>query len=289
MFESSLIRANSREELDWIASCFALIRRRHGFDLDGASSIISMPQMQRHCTFRRSTSTHFLSTTFIRSLFSDVTPQNTHHSSYFTISSSSQSPWFPLIRTAISRNDLLFGESIHALVIKHGHTTANRFLTNNLVNMYSKCGSLHSARHLFDIMPRRDLVTWNSILATYASCHDSYFGNVEEGLLLFRLFLRSSDVSLTKLTFVAVLKLCLVSNYAWASECVHGYAMKIGLESNVLISGALVNIYIKSGKVREARLILLEYGISSTAENKIVTLQGPIRTGINRVFRNYTS
>ncbi|KAL4564460.1 hypothetical protein LXL04_028524 [Taraxacum kok-saghyz] len=218
--------------------------------------VTTTPQMQRHCKFRRSSSNRRFCSTNLRSHFSDVTPQNTQ-SCYSTIaaSSSSQSPWFPFIRTAIARNDLSLGKTIHASIITHGHTTADRFLTNNLINMYSKCGALPSARQLFDVMPQRDLVTWNSILAAYASTCDSHSGNVEEGFRLFRLLLRSSDVSLTKLTLAPVLKLCLMSSYVWASECVHGYSAKVGLESEVFISGALVNIYTKFDKVREARIV----------------------------------
>ncbi|KAL8265100.1 hypothetical protein R6Q59_023230 [Mikania micrantha] len=121
--------------------------------------------------------------------------------------------------------------------------------------MYSKCGDLHFARQLFGEMPQRDLVTWNSILAAYATSCGSNSGNVEEGFHLFRLLVRSCNVSLTKMTFAPVLKLCLMSSYVWASECVHGYSLKIGLESEVFISGALVNIYIKFGKVKEARVM----------------------------------
>ncbi|KAI3496338.1 hypothetical protein L1887_38696 [Cichorium endivia] len=215
--------------------------------------------MQPHCKLRRYSSNRTFRPIILRSHLSGIPPQNTQ-SGYSTIasSSSSQSPWFPFIRTAIARNDLSFGKSTHAQIITHGHTTSDRFLTNNLINMYSKCGALPSARQLFDVMPQRDLVTWNSILAAYASTCDSHPGNVEEGFRLFRLLLRSSDVSLTKLTLAPVLKLCLMSSYVWASECIHGYSAKIGLESEVFISGALVNIYTKFDKVREARIVFDE-------------------------------
>lgn len=217
--------------------------------------------MQRHCKFKlRCSSFH---RPFYASNFSQKT-QNYyyyyHHYHYTTIAtcSSSNSPWFPFIRTAIARNNLLFGKSVHALIITHGHTTSDRFLSNNLINMYSKCGALHLARQLFDEMPQRDLVTWNSILAAYASGYDSSLDNVKEGFCLFRLLLKSLDVSLTKMTFAPVLKLCLMSSYVSASECVHGYCVKVGMESEVFVSGALVNIYINFGKVREARLMFDE-------------------------------
>ncbi|KAK1427330.1 hypothetical protein QVD17_16013 [Tagetes erecta] len=214
--------------------------------------------MQRHCKFKfRRSSLHRPFSASNLSKKTQLYFSYYHHHYYSTIAtcSSSNSPWFPFIRTAIARNNVLFGKSVHALIITHGHTTSDRFLTNNLLNMYSKCGALHLARQLFDEMPQRDLVTWNSILAAYASCSDCTLDNVKEGFHLFRLLLKSSDVSLTKMTFAPVLKLCLMSSYVSASECVHGYCLKVGLESEVFVSGALVNIYINFGKVREARLL----------------------------------
>ncbi|XP_071729719.1 pentatricopeptide repeat-containing protein At4g33170 [Rutidosis leptorrhynchoides] len=215
--------------------------------------------MQRHCKFRRPSFLRHYCVTILRTNLSNFTLQNTQNP-YTTIatSSSSQSPWFPLIRTAITQSNLLFGKSIHALTITHGHTASDRFLANNLINMYSKCGHLCFARQLFDVMPERDLVTWNSILAAYASSCDSNPHNVEEGFHLFKLLLRLSDINLTKMTFAPVLKMCLTSGYVGASECVHAYATKIGLELELLVSGALVNIYIKFGKIKEARLMFDE-------------------------------
>ncbi|KAF6143493.1 hypothetical protein GIB67_029662 [Kingdonia uniflora] len=50
-----------------------------------------------------------------------------------------------------------------------------------------------------------------------------------------------------------VLKLCLLSEVVSNSEIVHGYALKIGFESDVFGSGALVNYYSKFGRVEDAR------------------------------------
>lgn len=107
---------------------------------------------------------------------------------------------------------------------------------------------------MFDEMPQRDVITWNSILAAYASCCDTISSNVEEGFRLFRV-LRSSDVGLTKMTLAPVLKMCSMLKHVADSESVHGYAVKIGMEKELFVSGALVNIYIKFRKVNEARLL----------------------------------
>ncbi|KAA8525627.1 hypothetical protein F0562_007491 [Nyssa sinensis] len=43
-----------------------------------------------------------------------------------------------------------------------------------------------------------------------------------------------------------------MSGYLWTSQTVHGFAVKIGLEYDVFVSGALVNIYSKFGRLRDA-------------------------------------
>lgn len=122
------------------------------------------------------------------------------------------------------------------------------------MTVYSRCGSLVYARRLFDKMPDRDLISWNSILAAYAHLGEGNAENVMEGFRLFR-SLRKSITFTSRLTLAPLLKLCLSSGYVWASETVHGYALKIGLVWDEFVSGALVNIYSKFGKIREAKFL----------------------------------
>ncbi|WOG81515.1 hypothetical protein DCAR_0100665 [Daucus carota subsp. sativus] len=122
--------------------------------------------------------------------------------------------------------------------------------------MYSKCGSVKCAHNVFDNAPERDLVTWNSILAGYALGSGIDNCNVEEGFRIFRLFLGSPfGFSGSRYTLAPVLKLALMSGYVWVSEMVHGYSVKVGLELDSFVSGALVNIYCKFGRVKDARVL----------------------------------
>ncbi|KAK4492926.1 hypothetical protein RD792_000253 [Penstemon davidsonii] len=60
-------------------------------------------------------------------------------------------------------------------------------LESSLVNFYSKCGDVDSARKVFDKMCDRDLVTWNALLDCYAKCGG--VGDGEESVeMAFRLF-----------------------------------------------------------------------------------------------------
>ncbi|XP_010245939.1 PREDICTED: pentatricopeptide repeat-containing protein At4g33170 [Nelumbo nucifera] len=203
-------------------------------------------RLQSHLRHHRVT----LSSAFFTHFFRLFISSNFCH---LSTDASASFPWFPLLRTSIARNDLRLGKCTHARIIRSRHD-GDRFLINNLINMYCKCGSLSYARHLFDQSPGRDLITWNSILAGYALASEFGYDSIEEGFHLFRL-MRKSAVLPSKLTLAPVLKLCLHSGLVCASEAVHGYSVKIGLEWDLFVSGALVSTYSKFGRVRDARVL----------------------------------
>ncbi|KAK3021296.1 hypothetical protein RJ639_046867, partial [Escallonia herrerae] len=213
--------------------------------------------MQLQCTLRpmprRSSNgpSHATLLLLVRPIFS-LSQQLCHYHTKSTLPAPSK--WPSLLRAVVSTNDLLLGKRTHALIVTSGHA-ADRFLTNNLITVYSKCGSLPSARQLFDKTPTRDLVTWNSILAAYALSPHPDAHRVHEGFRIFRLLRSLSGISATKLTLAPVLKLCMMSGYVWASQAVHGYAVKIDLDWDAFVSGALVNIYSKFGLVRDALVL----------------------------------
>ncbi|GJV81152.1 pentatricopeptide repeat-containing protein [Tanacetum coccineum] len=180
--------------------------------------------MQRHSKFRSPFSGQPLST------------KSHKYSTTITPSSSSQSPWFPYIRTAISQKNPLIAKSTHAQIIKHGITSSDKFLANNMINMYGKCGCLSYARQLFDEMPQRDLVTWNSILAAYGSGCEVDGGNAEKD----------------EVTLATTAKACAFIVSLKLGRQVHCYAMKLGVASDLYLSSSLVDMYIKCGDMVDA-------------------------------------
>lgn len=93
------------------------------------------------------------------------------------------------------------GSNVHCFCIKSG-LVLNAPVTNGLIDMYTKCGSLGDARKIFNLIDYPDVVSWSSLIVGYAQ-----FGYGEEALELFRM-MRSSSVKPNQVTYVGVLTAC---------------------------------------------------------------------------------
>ena len=96
---------------------------------------------------------------------------------------------------------LVVGNQVHCFSMKSG-LILNVSVTNGLIDMYIKCGSLGTARKIFDLMENPDVVSWSSLIVGYAQ-----FGYGKETLELFRM-MKSTGVKPNEVTFVGVLTAC---------------------------------------------------------------------------------
>ncbi|KAL5853763.1 hypothetical protein ACOSQ3_008881 [Xanthoceras sorbifolium] len=93
------------------------------------------------------------------------------------------------------------GKQIHSLIIKR-RFTANPFVSNGLINMYSKCGDLEESIKVFSRMPRRNSISWNSMIAAFAR-----HGDGSRALQLYE-EMRLEGVEPTDVTFLSLLHAC---------------------------------------------------------------------------------
>eukprot|EP01018_Ginkgo_biloba_P025162 Gb_40121 [translate_table: standard] len=71
-------------------------------------------------------------------------------------------------------------KNVHEEIIRSGFQS-DVFVGSALVDMYAKCGSIENARHVFNKMPLRNVVSWNAMIVGYARN-----GYVDEALNLFQ-------------------------------------------------------------------------------------------------------
>ncbi|KAL3652987.1 hypothetical protein CASFOL_002668 [Castilleja foliolosa] len=73
-----------------------------------------------------------------------------------------------VLKACAEQPDFVFGIEVHNS-IKSSCLSHDVFVQNALISMYAKSGDLANARKVFDEMPNRDKVTWNSMISGYAS------------------------------------------------------------------------------------------------------------------------
>ncbi|CAL5424497.1 unnamed protein product [Camellia sinensis] len=95
------------------------------------------------------------------------------------------------------------GKQLHGHIIRSiNGEEFNVFLFNALIDMYCKCGDMKSARTLFEGMPKRDIVSWNSLINGYAQD-----GNGDESLAAFKRMTEAS-IKPNHATFLGVFSAC---------------------------------------------------------------------------------
>eukprot|EP01018_Ginkgo_biloba_P020732 Gb_18359 [translate_table: standard] len=151
-----------------------------------------------------------------------------------------------VIKACAELSALHKGKEIHGHIVKTGFEM-DVFVGNSLVAMYAKCGSLDSARQVFDRMSERDVVSWNAMIAGYAQNE-----HANDALTLFHQ-LQLAGVTPDSFTVVSVLQACAYLEVLEQGKWVHNYIIRSGFESNVSVRNSLVAMYAKCRSLEIAR------------------------------------
>ncbi|KAE8655237.1 Haloacid dehalogenase-like hydrolase superfamily protein isoform 1 [Hibiscus syriacus] len=89
------------------------------------------------------------------------------------------------------------GRQIHSQVVKDGYES-DVFVGTALVDMYCKCGDIDEAQKHFDMMPVRNVVTWNEMIHGYAEN-----GRGDDAARLYEDII-ASGVKPDRITFISV-------------------------------------------------------------------------------------
>ncbi|KAH7677254.1 TPR-like protein [Dioscorea alata] len=148
---------------------------------------------------------------------------------------------FPFTLTACAAAaNVCKGTELHGSIVKLGFF-ADVFVGNTLFSLYGVCGQLFEARQVFDEMPMRDIVSWNSAISVF-SANGLFVDSLSSFSELVRSGLLVNSVSL-----VSVLPACSALHGLVVGEIVHGLAIKVGLYCLVSVGNALVDLYGKCG------------------------------------------
>lgn len=150
-----------------------------------------------------------------------------------------------VISSCLQLGTFPLGKSVHSYAIK-SLLHDNVSISNSLIDMYGKCGNLTVAQSIFERI-RRDTVTWNTLICAYA-----YKGELVQALALFeRMMFEGSSPNTA--TLVIVLSACSRLASLEKGMKIHNYIKEMGVELNISLATALVDMYGKCGHLEKAR------------------------------------
>ncbi|KAK6153422.1 hypothetical protein DH2020_013061 [Rehmannia glutinosa] len=147
-----------------------------------------------------------------------------------------------LIKCCIAHGAIKHGKRVHQHVFSNGYEPKT-FLVNTLLNMYVKFNLLDDAQALFDQMPERNVVSWTTMIAAYSNLEHNY-----KALEMLIMMLRDG-VRPNMYTYSSVLRAC---EGFFNLKQLHCSIIKVGLESDVFVRSALIDIYSKWAELNAA-------------------------------------
>ncbi|KAK6121724.1 hypothetical protein DH2020_044534 [Rehmannia glutinosa] len=187
-----------------------------------------------------------------------------------------------VLKECSNRFDGFTGRAIHVHAVKFG-CESDVYVHNALISLYSECGVLEDARKVFDEMTNRDVVSWNSMIVrclrggeldvalglfremkerkniiTWNSVITGLVqgGRAKEALDIFHEMQMSADemnmVCPDKVTVASALSACASLGAIDQGKWVHSYLQRSGMECDMVIGTALVDMYGKCGCVERA-------------------------------------
>lgn len=147
---------------------------------------------------------------------------------------------------------LQLGKWIHGYACRNG-LVPDSFISNALVDMYGKCGSLKEARRVFDVTLQKELTSWNSMINCYA-----LHGESMNAISVFEEMIASeNDVRPDEITFISLFNACthgglVEEGIAYFHLMTKGYEIKPEIQHY----GCLIDLFGRAGRFEEAMNVI---------------------------------
>ncbi|KAK7278901.1 hypothetical protein RJT34_23940 [Clitoria ternatea] len=158
-----------------------------------------------------------------------------------------------LLQACTSPEDRVFGEQVHAFVIKN-ELQENVVVATSLVSMYSKSGFLSCAEKVFSGISVKDAQCINYMILEYGKA-----GLGEKAIWIFVDMLQSA-LKPNDYTFTNLISACDSSIGLSVGKQLHGLAVKYGFMSETSLGNAVITMYGQHGMIEEAERVFTELG-----------------------------
>ncbi|KAI5076873.1 hypothetical protein GOP47_0008938 [Adiantum capillus-veneris] len=140
------------------------------------------------------------------------------------------------------------GKQIHDEIVQQGLLRNDIVLGGALLGMYAKCGAISKARRVLEELPFRNAVCWSALIVGYVQ-----EGQAERALECFEQ-MQQEGILPDAVTYICALNACAMMRAAERGRRIHKEIVMQGLlQNNIVLGGALVDMYAKCGAVSEAQ------------------------------------
>lgn len=160
--------------------------------------------------------------------------------------------------SACGHNGMLkLGKCVHGYIYRNG-LGPDSYISNALVDMYGKCGSLVQARRVFDRTSRRNLTAWNSMINCFA-----LHGQSDSAISVFEEMIRhDGDVKPDAVTFIGLLNACTHGGLVEQGRCYFSLMTNVyEIEPQIEHYGCLIDLLGRAGLFDEAMQVVREMRI----------------------------
>lgn len=126
------------------------------------------------------------------------------------------------------------------------------YLRNRILLMHVRCGMMIDARRLFEEMPERNLVSWNTIISGLVDC-----GEFVEAFRLFLMMWEEFSDGGSRI-FATMIRASAGLGLAFPGRQIHSCALKMGVDQDVFVACALIDMYSKCGCIEDAQFVFDE-------------------------------
>ncbi|KAK2654277.1 hypothetical protein Ddye_014133 [Dipteronia dyeriana] len=153
-----------------------------------------------------------------------------------------------LLSVCGSVDNLRWGRGIHGLVVKLG-LHLDVCICNTLLGMYSEAGRSGDAEFVFQEMPEKDSITWNSLMVCYIQD-----GKCLDALKIFSNMLLKQKI-VNYVSFTSAFAACSDPEFVIQGKIIQALAIVTGLHENLVVGNAILTMYAKSGMMVEAKKV----------------------------------
>ena len=161
--------------------------------------------------------------------------------------------------------DLRTGRAVHAQVLK-ATEDPDQVVNNALLRLYSEDGCFEEALRMFDGMPHRNLVSWNSLIAGLVKKE-----GVFEAIEAFRI-MQGKGMGFSWVTLTTILPVCARVTALGSGKEIHAVIVKSTAKPDAPVLNSLVDMYAKCGAMDYCRRVFNGMqGKDLTSWNTLIT------------------